>query len=230
MITVGGSGGMCVNPFGGHAWVGKLDVAEMASGGCTAVALLMRSVILDAVGSYLYFGLGKNGMIAEEFLWASEYFFKVTSNAPPTWSADRRLKVADGQNKTFVDLTDAEMRLGCFDIHYELSGMDRAVSLETFRRMLRDKRRQIIEENLAQVREYLQEVRSAAAKKGRYLRSGHAHRDDLVGVMVSPSDAGLAAWLYPVKTTVAIPSPFRLPNRIRGRREWTSGSQYQRAA
>jgi hypothetical protein len=228
---------MCQNAFGGYARLDKLEVSKLADGRGSGEELLYRAVILEAVNCYLFFGLGRNGFVAEEFCWAADYFFTATSDKPDTWNSERRVQVSDvaygcghGKNRKFVDLTDDEMEAMCFDQHYEMSGLCRSMTIRRFRKLLREKRRTIVEGNLHQISEYLRSIRDKSAGKGEYLRPGCV-TGDLLETLVAPSAEALAELLYPVRQVAREEhrSPFRMPRRARGRRLWTPISQYQRS-
>jgi hypothetical protein len=223
-------GGMCENPFGGHFRLSKLDIQDWAGGSDQPEELLYRGVILEAVSSYLFFGLGHNGMVANEFLMASDYFFNVDSDKPETWNQDREVRVSDialraghgsRKNQIFIQLTDDQMAEMCFDRQYERSGLDRAMNIDWFRRLLKVKRRNIIEANFEQVSAYLKTLRQQAANRGEYLRSGTYH-GDLLETLVAPTDEALASLLYPLRQIAQVRhrSPFRLPHRVNGHRDW----------
>ncbi|MCU1251525.1 MAG: hypothetical protein JWQ49_4554 [Edaphobacter sp.] len=236
-MTTQSNRGMCPNAFGGYARLDKLEVSELANGKCSGAELLYRATIMDAVCCYLFFGLGRNGFIASEFLMAADYFFNVTSDKPETWNPERSVQVSDvaygcgkGKDRKFIDLTDEEMTSMCFDQHWAQSGLCRAMPIRLFRRLLAEKRRAIVAGNLSQISEYLRSLRDNAATAGEYLRPGCV-TGDLLETLLSPSGEGLASLLYPMRQVAreAHRSPFSMPRRERGRRLWTPINQYRRS-
>lgn len=219
-------GGSCENPYGGHFRLDKFDLLGTRDGRSDPLEMVLRQVITNAVSSYVYFGLGANGYVADEFLMAHAYFFEVESTKPSSWNPDRRVLVSDirpgasRKDPAYIDLTDNQMADGCFDRHWEMSGLDRAMSISTFRRLLRKKRRNIIESNLEQVRDYLRSLRDQAAGRGEYMKPGQYH-GDLLETLVSPTDEALASLLYPVRQVAQVSHrrSFRMPRRIYGRRD-----------
>jgi hypothetical protein len=229
--------GMCRNAFGGHCRLDKLEVSALANGNGSGEELLFRAVIVEAVNSYLFFGLGRNGFVSDEFLWSADYFFSADSEQPETWNPERNVQVSDvanghgkGKDRKFVDLTDDEMKAMCFDRHYALSGLCRSMTILRFRKLLAEKRRAIVMGNLSQISEYLRSLRDKSATAGEYLRSGCV-TGDLVETLISPTDEALASLLYSPRQVAreAHRSPFSLPRRARGRRLWTPTNEYRRS-
>lgn len=222
-------GGMCSNPFGGHFRLSKLEVQDWAGGSDQPEELLYRGIILESVSSYLFFGLGHNGMVAEEFLMAADYFFKVTSDNPDSWNQDRRVRVNDiepgasRKGQQFIELEDSQMAEMCFDSQYARSGLDRSMSLSRFRKLLKAKRRNIVEANYQQISDYLKSIRQQAAERGEYIKPGLYH-GDLIETLIAPTDEALASLVYPVRRVAQVihRSPFRLPRRINGHRDWNN--------
>lgn len=219
--------GMCSNAFGGHARLDKVEQSDLAGGNSQAEEMIFKATILDAVNCYCFFGLGRNGFVAQEFQWAHDYFFVAKSSEPDSWNPDRRVLVSDvrpgasRKEQVFIELTDEQMQDGCFDLHWIMSGLDRAMSISTFRRLLKMKRRNIIEANYQQVKDYLHTLRDQAAGRGEFIKPGTYH-GDLIETLVAPTDESLASLLYPVRQVAQVDhrSPFRLPRRIRGHRDW----------
>ncbi len=229
--------GMCANAFGGYARLDKLEVSELAGGKCTGEELIYRAVIVEALNCYLWFGLGRNGFGAQEFLWATDYLFNTTGSDTTSWNPERRVQVSDvaygcghGKNREYVNLTDDEMKAMCFDEQYELSGLGRSMTIRRFRNLLMDKRRTIVKDNQRQISEYLRSLRDKAGAAGEYLRAGCVP-GSLTETLVSPTDESLASLLYAPRPVAreAHRSPFRLPPRQHGRRMRIPINQYQRS-
>jgi hypothetical protein len=143
-----------------------------------------------------------------------------------TWAWDRQVRVTDGrqgQEKVFAEQTDSDMQTMCFDTHYALSGFDGSMSISQFRKLLQEKRRNIIESNFQQVSDYMLKLREQAASRGEYLRSGCAMWD-LVETLVTPTDEALSSQLYQARKVAQVThrSPFRMPRRERGHRQWVA--------
>lgn len=226
-------GGMCANPFGGESRTDRLgDDHFFSTRPGDGLGALSRSTICDAVNCFLWFGLGRNGFLADEFLSAYSYFFEITED-PNTWPEESRkiegvhesLTEARREYKVF-DLTDDEVVAMTFPTHYEVAGFHRSMTISRFRRMLIQKRKRIVEANIDQIKDYLRELRQAAAKRGQYLRAGAKATQTLLEALVEPEAESMAGFIYsqrPVAQTVHR-TPFILPRRRRGRRlepmEW----------
>lgn len=225
-------GGMCANPFGGRGRLDKLDISALAGGADHGLEVLARTVITGAVTEYLFFGLGRNGMVAQEFIHAYDYLFAVRADQPETWSHARELVVQDDRKggnqrrraQKVLTLSDDELRGLTFCHWYELAGLHRAMPIAKFRRLLMAERRSIVTDNLGQIEMYLRSLRDLAATRGEYSTCAPG---DLVDTLTLPDDLGaLSGLVYAAKSKPqADPirehrSPFTLPRRIRGRREW----------
>jgi hypothetical protein len=135
---------------------------EYASGTDDPYKLLAIRIISDAASNYLYWGFGRNGTTIEKFWEANEYFFRVRSNDPESWKDARYMRkmVIDPVTgkKRFVneELSDETLKLGCFDRHYELSGLDNLMTLDKFTRWLAIRREELVRENEDQINEYVE--------------------------------------------------------------------------
>ena len=120
-------------------------------------------MITQAIQDHLYFGLGKNGCVLEEFWFASEYLYTVRSTDPKTWEPSRYVDRSyedrsDGNRIRFsevVRLTDAELESMCFDRQYLSAGMDRVMPFDLFVRKLEEQRLVILSSSWQQVITYL---------------------------------------------------------------------------
>lgn len=230
-------GGMCKNPFGGcdhkEAVPGKrcpvcgkkknvrLDRLDLEQG--TTVkgereGLVYLQVVTNEMHNYLYFCLGKNGVTPDKFLEAYNYLFVVRSNKPDTWG-ERQLKTqrADAkgrQRNVVVSLTDEEMKMGCFDVHYDLSGLAEVMHIDRFLLWLQEERAAILRENAPQFLGYLNELRQQeldTVPKGLQLPLWVFGTDDPLKVMVCPETfTQLASMLY-------IPEDIKQPPPVRKR-------------
>lgn len=219
---------MCRNPFGGYGRLDKVEVTRLAGGSCEPMALVMRATILEAVGQYLFFGLGRNGTTPDEFVWAHEYLFAIRADQPETWRPAREMKLAylgpeTGRVRRTLQLNDDELRSMTLCRQYELAGLDRAMDIGRFRRLLSERRRDIVTANRSQINRYLGALRESARSRSEFATTAPG---DLVETLVSPSDLGaLAGLLYPQRPQARPEhrSPFSIPRRHRGRREWAAG-------
>lgn len=199
---------MCRNPFGGSTRLDKLDDDHLfTSDPGDGIGALCRSVILDAVNCFLFWGLGRNGYVAQEFLAAHDYLFEVTDDST-TWPVEQR-----------IELTDEDMQSMTFPTHFEVAGFERHMTIDRFRRLLRQKRSKIVRDNRDQVKTYLRELRVQAANRGEYLRDD-TRSADLDVMLLEPTPEGLAALIYPRRVTVpeAQAKVFVMPPRRERRR------------
>lgn len=217
--------GMCRLPFAGFGRLDKLeDEAFFDHENGNGITAMVRMTILDAVSSYLFFGLGKNGTVADEFLAASDYLFQVTDDSA-TWpdEAGRRMTLVDRDKSgpvvfRHLRLSDEEMKAMTFPSHFEVGGFSRVMTLSRFRRLLNEKRMQIIESNREQVKSYMRQLRADAAGRGEYLK-GDVVAADFDQMLVEPTPEGLASLLYPRRAAAKMPvKMFILPRRERGKR------------
>jgi aromatic ring-cleaving dioxygenase len=155
-------GGMCANPFGGEDRIDRINLMEFLGPNAPPEKVLYARVIQDAASNYLYAFLGKNGTSAEEFFAAHQYFFKVVSTDVETWNHHRTIKQSfTRRGKKVIEsryLKDSELKLMCFDKHYDFSGLGDYVHIDRFRDKLKSRRRSILSkpENWEQVKAYVQ--------------------------------------------------------------------------
>jgi hypothetical protein len=152
---------MCVAPFGGYERLDRIDFTAFASGTTSSTQLLYVKVVAQAASDYLYFGLGKNGTVLEEFWYSAEYFFTCRSHIEETWNRAKFMRQAfvdDESGERVVShltLTGDELRLGCFDLHYEIAGLDRVMPLERFVLKLKEQRLAVLATSWDQVLNHL---------------------------------------------------------------------------
>ncbi len=198
--------GMCSNPFGGNNSLNNLDdyfMAALFKGELSVDQAIALRIIKMSVRDYLFFGLGKNGITPERFIEAYQYLFKVNSQDPRTWgnyNTKERYKDKDGKfiyRKT--NLSYKEVQGKCFDIHYEIVGLDIKLPLDNFRALLKKKRELILNENLKQVIKYMGQYRNEewcrlppTRRKGKYTFPRH----NVISTLVSPEDCKDLAHLY----------------------------------
>lgn len=242
---MGNRGGMSANPFGGcdhkEAEPGRkcpicgifknirLDRLDLEQG--TIVkgereTLIYLYLITREIHNYLYFCLGNNGTTPDKFLEAYRYLFLVRSDRPETWGSrllkTQRLDVDGRLQNSVVQLTDEEMRLGCFDVQYELSGMQDVMHIERFERWLQERRAAILRENLPQFLAYLDELRAHelnTISQGRQLPLWAFGTDDPMRVMVAPETFRQLAQMIYLPEDLKHPLPERKRPGIRVRRK-----------
>lgn len=221
-------GGMSSNPFGGESRIDRLNLLEFLESNSPSEKVLYTYIIQDAASNYLYAMLGKNGTSVEEFFSAHQYFFKVESTRSATWDHHRQIKYSytcKGQ-KVKVDhyLTDSELKLMCFDKHYELSGLINHMDIDRFRSKLKQKRARIIHNNLEQVKSY---INSLYQKELDQIVDGNQvplqiWTGDFVSILVDPpTPFHLANLLY-------VPSRLKKARKKRARKT-NKGTYYELA-
>jgi hypothetical protein len=154
----GAKGGMAANPFGGFPRLDRIDLLAFASGTDSPQKMLYLATIKQALAEYLFYGLGRNGTTAAEFYFAHEYFFEVRSTVPETWGSriiNAVVEESGKRRRRIVLLSDSEMGLGCFDVQYGISQLDKGLPFDRFVTYLEQQRITILTENWDQVRRYL---------------------------------------------------------------------------
>jgi hypothetical protein len=170
----------------------RINLLEFLSPRYPAVKVMYASIIQDAAANYLYAFLSKNSTSSEEFFSAWQYFFKITSTDNKSWNHHRTIKQSYLHNgeRTYKNhyLNDNELRLMCFDKHYEFSGLSELMHIDKFRAGLKTKRRQILMDNWEQVKKhidylYAKEVDQIANKQPVPLQ---VWSEDLMTVLIDP--------------------------------------------
>jgi hypothetical protein len=117
--------------------------------------------VQSAANDWLFFGLSeKNGITVDKFWEAHRYLHLVRSTAPDTWSS-RVLRATyedevTGKRKTeIIHLSDNQMRAGCFDVHYELSGLAKHMHPDRFLGKLKSMRELLVRQNWDTINERL---------------------------------------------------------------------------
>lgn len=157
-------GGMSPNAFAGRQRLDQIDLAAFRTPETTPEQLILLTTISDAVSSYLFFGLGRNGTCAEEFAYACRYLFEIRSTNPDSYQDGRiisQYKTLDDGRRMLqkIYLTDTQIRQYTFDAHYEDSGMSRLLPMDRFLSRLRKERKEILTKNWDQVQRYLAHLR-----------------------------------------------------------------------
>ena len=177
-------GGMCKNPFGGYTRPDKLDPWLFLPSNAQPEQAIFVATIKDAMLNYLYFGLGGetpdggargNGTTAANFYFDFRYFFEVRSTDRATWESARTVwrvaknEVTGKRERQKVVLSDAHLQFCCFDFQYSQLGY--ALQMDEFLALLREHRKAVLDENVQQILEYTQLLRTISIK--RYA-AGHA--------------------------------------------------------
>jgi hypothetical protein len=161
---------MCANPMGGSERLDRIDFMDFASGTDSPFKLLYLKVISDAVSDYLFFGLGKNGTVPDDFWYATEYFFTCRSYIEDTWSHAKFMRQAYVDETTgkrvssTLMLSDEELKQTCFDRHYEIAELHKLMPIDRFLSWLRTRREEILTENQKQVNDYIDLLQRTALK------------------------------------------------------------------
>jgi hypothetical protein len=149
----------------------RIDFSAYASGADSPYKLLYLKVISDAASDYLFFGLGNNGTVPDDFWYATEYFFSCRSFRPETWEHARFMRKAyfdealKKRVSTSIMLTDEELKQACFDRHYEITELDTLMPFEDFVVALRETRAELLRKNWEQANTYIDLIRQASLKK-----------------------------------------------------------------
>lgn len=134
----------------------------MNSPGDSPEKRIALQLISSTAHEYLFFGLGQNCIRIDRFFEASDFFFRVRSNDPDTWGKCRTIRTCavseeTGKREVTVQvLDDSTIKSMCFDRWYSLAGLDNQMPLDHFCKWLKIKRRKTLEDNQAQVREYIE--------------------------------------------------------------------------
>ena len=179
--------------------------------------VLFARIIQDAASHYLFAFLEKNGTSAEEFFAAYQYFFKVVSTDMESWNHHRTIKNSFTQRgQKVVDnryLNDNEMKLMCFDKHYDLSGLSDYLHIDRFRNKLKERRRAIISrpENWEHIKTY---VKSLYQRELSLIVSGNqvplqVWNEDLLQLLVDPPTP------YHLATAIFVPTTAKRQKRRR---------------
>jgi hypothetical protein len=196
-----------------HVRLDKLDFTDFSDpnmencGGAPSEQLIALQLMTDAANNYLYFGLGRNGTTIEEFWYGYEFFFQVRSNKPESWQHAKYMRTVavnpeTGKRETIIQqLSDMQLEAMCFDTWYSLSGLENLLSIDRFCSWLKRTRREILEDNESQVREYIAMLKRVALSE---IGPGHqipmeyeGLTRSMIDTLVEPSDpAELAALVF----------------------------------
>lgn len=209
-------GGMCANPFGGEDRIDRINLLEYLEPNAPAEKVLYSCIIQDAASNYLYAFLGKNGTSTEEFFSAWQYFFRISSTNNKSWNKPQnktiKLSYVYRGNKVIENrpLTDDEIKLMCFDKHYDLSGLSEHMHIDKFRAKLQAKRRKILIDNWEQVQTYIKALYQHELKE---IADGQQ-------VPLQIWDGDLLSILIDPPTPMHLASVIYVPNRLkRSRRQ-----------
>ena len=223
-----GRGGMCRRPFGvrlnnnsgefeSNPRFDKIDdiLKVVMNGNTDPEYAIFAAALLKDIHQYLYWGLGDNKCTDVKWQDAYDYLFVIQGDKPETWGKARIERsvehTEDNRRITHkVLLTDEDMKRRTFDAHYELLRLQEVIPISGFRRLLKEKRADILKQNREQVESYL---RSECVKElenypdGSQMRLAlYAH--DLVKTLTSPES------MRQVAEVVLCPAPVP-PRRCR---------------
>ena len=92
-----------------------------------------------AVEDYLYFGIkDPKACNPEEFLSSYNYLFVTKSSDSSTW-----------QSQTEPGITNEQMKLMCFDVHYDCVALNKIIKKPVLLSLLKKKRESVVTEHLA---------------------------------------------------------------------------------
>lgn len=186
-----------------EARIDKVNLLDYIESNCQTDKILYLRIIQDATASYLYAFLGKNSTDPEEFFSAWKYFFKTESTNKKSWDHNRtiRLSYTSKGNKIVRKhyLTDDELRLMCFDKHYEFSGLAEYMHIDKFRNGLKAKRTKILNNNWEKIKTYINALYQNELDQieiGRQVPL-QVWDDNLISILTDPpSPSHLASIIY----------------------------------
>jgi hypothetical protein len=181
-------GGMSKSAFGGRKRLDKIDLLTYKRSIDAPEKIIFQQTILDAANNYLFFGIAeKNGTSLSEFWFAYEYFYRVRSSDPKTWPSSKLLKttaIDESLNKRttkIVELTDAQMKAMCFDMHFYISNIK--MSIDSFLNKLNLIRTKSIEDNWPQIKSY---IISQQTKNHAILNLKNSSEQEWKKILISP--------------------------------------------
>lgn len=180
-MAEGTRGGMSKNSFGGRKRLDHLDLMKFRPANTSPEKMLYLATIQDAAHNYLFYGLGRNGTSADEFLAAYKYFFVVQSTDPSTWPTD--ISISDTEQEG--SYTREQIQAMCFDVQFEHSGFRELISIHKYKCDLIRQRKEILAENWDQVKSYIKSINDREVTE-----------DSLLITLTSPSPTTLFNLLY----------------------------------
>ena len=194
-------GGMCANPFCGRTRLDKIDLLEWQVPNQAPEKIIYAEIIKDAVNAYLHFGIGANGITADQFWESWNYLFVVRADVESTWQPSRIMRTVSedecGKRRERVQrLDDSVLKGMCFDEHYALSGLADLMDMGRFLNRLKKLRREIVTGNWPQIYAYLEELRQREAMRnvGDGWQTLFCLADQ--AGLIEPDGPELASWLY----------------------------------
>jgi len=137
----------------------KINLLEYLESHIPTDKVLYSRIIQDAVASYLNAFVTKSYISVDEFFSSWKYLFKIVSTDKKTWDFNRTIRSSHISNGLKVIerryLEDEELKLMCFDKHYEFSGLAKYMYIDKFRSSLKDKRTKLLNDNWNQVEKYI---------------------------------------------------------------------------
>lgn len=144
-----------INTYGDNPSLIKLDDVLMdaiSTGKLSPYQALALRIIKASVKEYLFFGLGPNHITPEFFLDAYDYLFKVRSNDSRSWEREFRGKEQEAKER-------------CFDVQYNISGLDEYCPMDKFLTSLQARRTSIVSTYYATIVTYLAKVKEQEWKQ-----------------------------------------------------------------
>lgn len=170
----------------------RINLLEFGSAANSGGKILYSCIIQDAIYNYLYAFVEKNGISIDEFFSAWQYLFKITSGNKENWNNSRVIKqsyLVEGKKVTSKHtLTDEDLKLMCFDSHYDCSGMSKHIHIDKFRSKLKEKRKTILTNSWNKVQSYVSSTYQTELNKIAYGQALPLQiwNEDLLTVLIDP--------------------------------------------
>jgi hypothetical protein len=189
----------------------ELNLLEGAPANYDRSKLPWLMLIKDATYCYQCFGLG-NAITPQEFWEAYCYLFRARSYDPDSWG-DRTRKVVYYSKKRATKskkLSDNEMKLLCFDVHYELSGLAEFCKLPEFLDKMKRKRKALVEDYCDELYGFIanKQRRCKKAGRGQQLELG-LPLPEIERTMTEPSSGYDVAKLFYDRTGMSRPAKLK---------------------
>jgi hypothetical protein len=223
---------MCRNPFGkrfnnnkgefeSNPRFDKIDdiLKIVMNGNTDPEYAIFAAALLKDIHNYLYWSLGDNKCTDVKWQDAYDYLFVIQGDKPETWGKARIERsvehTEDNRRITHkVPLTDEDMKRRTFDAHYELLRLQEVLPISSFRRLLKERRAEILRQNREQVEDYLRSERVRELENypdGSQMRISF-YNHDLIKTLTSPESMQQVAELV-LGPVPAPPRPCRTPRR-----------------
>ena len=158
--------GCCTNPYGGLINPSRIDMPAFAaspdcrSGSYPPDQLLALTVIEHTYALYQFWGLGDNGYQDPQWWFETvDFFYRCRSNKPETWKDAPPVKRVSFNDKgkmvvNYEKIPDETLKLQCFDVYYEQSGMAKQMPMDLWLEGIRKIRIQLLRDNNEQMKTY----------------------------------------------------------------------------